>query len=370
MYGEKEADQKRVKLSTKIIGGKPERIMLLNVVEAGQPDVNKLGILSSSAAISLVKLADMTNVGATDEMLAHNYLFRWAVGDLTNPQSAPQLRCCPNPSNPNLVDIQPVVGGDQRQMMMACYPQHLTGRYLLVAPETFLNRRTYEQTVAELVRVLNAHRPDKQAHEWELLRQVFGHACKIPEPPKHAGMVGGPGLGYNPAQGQPQTQQGFAQFGQQPQQPVPAQQQQGFMQQPQQFGAPMGMPMGMQQPQQFAPQQMPPAATPVPTQASQFNTPGWESTTPPEDEVPMTTFAPPPQMPTAPIQSAYPGGMAQPQQPQMPAAVGAAMAAAQVSHTPQGAPLPGQVPGAPAGWTKEQFIAKIKADAAAKAVKK
>lgn len=371
LYGSKDEggdeQSKKARMASKCLPGKPERIMLLNVTEAGQPDVNKIGILSSSAATSLVRFADMVNVGATDEMLAHNYLFKWAVGDLTNPQNAPQLQCAPSPNNKNFVDIRSVVSGDGRQMMMACYPQHLTGRYILVAPETFIVRRTYDATVAELVRVLNGHRPDRQAHEWEMLRTVFGHRCKIPDAPKHTGQIGGMGLGHNPAQQQqPPPQQGFAQFGQpgvaagQPAfgQPAP---QPGFAQapMPQQF---------QQQPQQFAQPAAQPQMAPPPTALppTQFSTPGWNSKPETEEQVPMSGFAPMP-TPAAAMQQTPPPAQFQSGGAQVPAAVTAAAQAAQAAHAAQPqTPLPGQAPGAPSGWTKEQFIAKIKADAAAK----
>lgn len=173
--------------------GFPTVLMLANIVVPTQAPKVELGVFKLSAYKSLFNkekppfgLVYQEAVITDPAVLQADPMRRWAAGDITDPNKGFVLEMGRSATQYGEYYIGIYVGQDR----LACpYPVGdalLTQRYNLYNIDTLVRRPTDDETIAQLVRVLNGINPGTKEHEWVLLQRVFGSIAGrgvIPPPP-------------------------------------------------------------------------------------------------------------------------------------------------------------------------------------------
>jgi hypothetical protein len=165
---------------------KPGDQMVINAVDVNKTNLGVvLGILNKSASESLYKLVTARN---TNQMLLsmveQNYLAGFANGDLSDPQQGMQLACQVDASKKKTyaeyaVSVLTSTDPRTKQETVSYFPVNgpwLSLRYNLYDPMSYLNIKSYEDIVLELIGLFNRRSPAGH-HEFDLLREAFDE-CK------------------------------------------------------------------------------------------------------------------------------------------------------------------------------------------------
>lgn len=277
-------------IERKAINAKLAAKLLLNIVDLRKKDQGVfLAECSSSTFDSLFAeggLALAQNLNATEEDIARDPMKRWYVGDLTNmEENGPCFKVLKDPQSDRGkyagYVIQIAFNAQKKPYRIRIEPEYLPYRYNLLDLSTVIKKPTEEELVQTFVSLFNQWNPTRQYHEYELLKQAFGHNFRIPDAPAR-----GMGIGFGPSPAAA-PQQGFqpratATFPSQQAVPgLPPQMQTQFPSAGADFGND-DIPMGNMQP----------PMTKMATQQAQFAAPAPQFTA-----APMQGFAPPPQAP-------------------------------------------------------------------------
>ena len=315
-----------VVLERKAINAKLAAKLLCNIVELRKKEQGVfLAEFSSSTFDSLFAeggLALARNLNATEEDIARNPMLRWYVGDLTDMrETGPCLKVLKDPNSDRGkyagYVIQVAFNAQKNPYRVLIEPEYLPYRYNLMDLSTIIKKPTEEELVNTFVALFNQWSPNRQYHEYELLKQAFGHNFRIPDAPARGQGVG---FGPSPEQGFGRApQQGFQPGKQLPGTQVPGLGAQQQAPQSQFQGAPVDfggddIPMGTMQPpvtkmaqqqQQFSArgpqvpvQQFRPQQPSIQQQGQQFQQPG-------QQPVPQSAQQPTPQqtpIPGDPVQ--------------------------------------------------------------------
>ena len=329
--------------------------LICNVVNYREPAAGAhLGEFPTSAISSFFGergLANIQNRMVTDELIAQNPMFKYAMGDLTDPSSrGPVLKLKKDTASKkgkyaNYV-IEPAVqvlgmhAGKPYEMSVS--QDAIFGRYNLLDLNSIIPKPTEAQLVAQIVSLFNQWNPSRTMHEYELLREIFGHSFSIPEPPARGAVQG---FGQAPAPQvprQPQMAPQYPQHASVPQVPQQSVQVPGLPRTQPQYQQPTPSPepgYTLYQSQAQIPQ---PAPHPVQQPQVQYQQP-----------------APQPQMNVqVPVQQQY-----QQIPPPVPQPSASHMQQVVMPQNPTGVPMPGDpVP----TYNRETFLQSIKQNAAQK----
>lgn len=186
----------------------PDIVLIFNMIDAKNPAEGvQIGQMSKSASDALIGkngLACQRNVSATQEMLQQNPMMEWACGDITDPATGPVflIQKDPNPKGKFTgFVVEYATDGQGKIIRMPVDAAILQQRYNLLDINSIVPKPTEEEIVNTLVEALNQFSPSG-VHEYELLKAVFGHSFKIPDPPAQAYS---PGLGAAPKVAAPVT---------------------------------------------------------------------------------------------------------------------------------------------------------------------
>lgn len=186
-------------LERKAINAKLTPKLLCNIVDLRKKDQGVfLAEFSSSTFDSLFAeggLALAQNLNATEEDIARNPMSRWYVGDLTNmEENGPCFKVLKDPQSDRGkfagYVIQVAFTAQKKPYRVKIEQEYLPYRYNLLDLSTVIKRPTEEELVNTFVTLFNQWNPSRQYHEYELLRQAFGHNFRIPDAPTRGAVVG------------------------------------------------------------------------------------------------------------------------------------------------------------------------------------
>ena len=173
--------------------------VVLNVIDVAnvtQDNGPILGILSNSAAQSLMKLITTRNTSMPEHLVAENYLLGFAHGDVTDPNEGRVLTVSPDASKKRGTfaeyAVSPLITRDPRTRKESArsYPlttDLLAQRLVLTQPETYIQKSSYEEIVRKLVGIYNRRSPEGH-HEYDLLREAFPEYSIPPAPSAPGGL--------------------------------------------------------------------------------------------------------------------------------------------------------------------------------------
>ena len=185
--------------------------MLCNIVNIREPEkLVFLAEFSTSALPALFGeggLANSLNINATQEQVNADPMSYWACGDLTNLEKGPVLKILKDPKDSakgsyagfTIMVAMSGPEGRQQPIRKVLQPEYLGYRYNLLDLDSILHRPSVEDLVDIFIKTFNQWDPTRRYHEFELLKQCFGHVVQIPEPPARGAV---PGFGTPPAQPQ------------------------------------------------------------------------------------------------------------------------------------------------------------------------
>jgi hypothetical protein len=165
---------------------KPGSQMVINAVDINKTNLGVcLGVLNKSAGDSLYKLVTARNINPLMlKMVEQNYLAGFANGDLSDPQQGMQLACQVDSSKKKsyaeyAVTVLTRTDPRTKQATFSYFPvdgRWLAHRYNLYDPMSYLNIKSYEEIVLDLIGLFNRRSPTGH-HEYDLLREAF-QECK------------------------------------------------------------------------------------------------------------------------------------------------------------------------------------------------
>lgn len=166
--------------------GRPTPHFIMNIVELNQiMDGAKIGVFTASATASLIdtKTGLIFQLNALpDEVVSKNYLLRYAVTDLTHPQTGPALICVKGTENGEYSRYSIVMAKDNMgKPIHRDVTSFLKQRYDMSKPETFINVPTPEDIINIFISLFNRRSPAGY-HEYALLKMAFPD-YRIPDPP-------------------------------------------------------------------------------------------------------------------------------------------------------------------------------------------
>jgi len=178
---------------------KPGSQMVINAVDINKTNLGVcLGILNKSASDSIYKLVTARNTNPRMLAMAEqDYLAGFANGDLSDPKEGMQLACQVDSSKKKGATyseyaVTVLTSSDPRTKQETCSYFPVDGRWLklrydLNDPESYLNIKSYEEIVGDLVGLFNRRSPEGH-HEYDLLREAF-QDCKdlVPAAPSAPG---------------------------------------------------------------------------------------------------------------------------------------------------------------------------------------
>ena len=251
---------------------KPNKVTIMNIVDTGDVDkshITQVGVFNKSAINSLFDsqgIACALSPQATPELIAQDYLLRWVNGDITNPENGLVLEQFKNIDKGKSFPTYKITTAQDSQGFPRRWPlneEHLKTRVDMNDLASFIEVETAEDIVLRLVEILDMRGPNGM-HVWHLLKEVFQHVAKIPDPLASPAATPTVQSGFEAQAAAPQAASGGFQQPQAAQTPAPA---------PQQPATPQSAPA----PAQPAPQQ--PVAQPAPAPAPQA-----EAAQPPAEE--------------------------------------------------------------------------------------
>ena len=196
--------------------GRATQQLVANVLDINQSTMGaQLGVFTQSATAAIIDRKDglvfQPNASPdVEEQIKRDYRYAYANGDITDPNTAPVLKCEKEDNKGEFSGYRVVVALDSKTRVMrrAVDQSILATRYNLMQCDTYLNVPTEEDLVNSLVTLLNGRSPAGY-HEYALLKAAFPQ-FRIPEPPSMGGSpvaasvpsAGfGPSMGHAPAMG-------------------------------------------------------------------------------------------------------------------------------------------------------------------------
>ena len=178
--------------------------MLANVVDVyDQTGTVRVGEFSHSAYISLMARGDrpglmfQRNDSIPPELFQQSYLYQYAKGDLTDPQTGLVLECARDTKEAAFQGYVINTAKDQNgnPWRLQIGQQQLAARYDMKNVESIVNVPTEQELVDDLAELLNGRSP-KGYHEHALLKMAFeGRGWRVPDPP--SAPMSGPVAGFS-----------------------------------------------------------------------------------------------------------------------------------------------------------------------------
>jgi hypothetical protein len=165
-----------------------DKMLLCNIMSVAEPHLGaQIALMTAMPLKSLLEpggLATQLNAGIPKHLLASEPMLQWACGDITSPVDGPVLEIKkenkPGSFAGNKVDYRQAMHNTVARMSVPS--DVLASRYDLENLDSIVQRPTRNDIISALVKVFNRFSPSG-VHEYEMLRQVFGHEYNIPASP-------------------------------------------------------------------------------------------------------------------------------------------------------------------------------------------